>query len=99
MPRGLRHRLGAPIPSLLEEQEYFGRKKLEAFRAFFRFVHESGWIPTNPAIHLKPPKITEPPTAPFTREEVASILNACDIYPDKANSVRLRALVFLLRYS
>jgi len=75
------------------------RKKLEAFRAFFRFVHESGWIPTNPASHLKPPKITEPPTAPFTREEVASILNACDIYPDKANALRLRALVFLLRYS
>jgi|GEM_PF-2417025 len=75
------------------------RKKLEAFRAFFRFVHESGWIPTNPASHLKPPKITEPPTAPFTREEVASILKACDIYPDKANAVRLRALIFLLRYS
>ncbi len=75
------------------------RKKLEAFRGFFRFVHESGWIPTNPASHLKPPKITEPPTAPFTREEVASILNACDIYPDKANALRLRALVFLLRYS
>ncbi len=53
------------------------RKKLEAFRAFFRFVHESGWIPTNPASYLKPPKITEPPTAPFTREEVATILNAC----------------------
>ena len=75
------------------------RKKLEAFRAFFRFVHESGWIPTNPTTPLKPPKITEPPTAPFTREEVASILKACDVYPDKANRVRLRALVLLLRYS
>src|SRR5882762_9987953 len=75
------------------------RKKLEAFRTFFRFVHKSGWISTNPASHLKPPKITEPPTAPFTREEVASILKACDIYPDKANAVRLRALIFLLRYS
>jgi integrase/recombinase XerD len=75
------------------------RKKLEAFRAFFRFVHESGWIPTNPAVHLKPPRITEPPTAPFTREEVASFLKTCDIYPDKANAVRLRALVLLLRYS
>jgi integrase len=64
-----------------------------------RFVHESGWIPTNPASHLKPLKITEPPTAPFTREEVTSILNACDIYPDKPNAVRLRASVFLLRYS
>jgi len=69
------------------------------FRAFFRFVHESGWIPTNPTTPLKPPKITEPPTAPFTREEVASILKACDVYPDKANRVRLRALVLLLRYS
>jgi len=62
-------------------------------------VHESGWIPTNPTTPLKPPKITEPPTAPFTREEVASILKACDVYPDKANRVRLRALVLLLRYS
>ena len=75
------------------------RKKLEAFRAFFRFVHESGWIPTNPASHLKPPRITEPPTAPFTREEFVSILDACDSYPDKQNALRLRALVLLLRYS
>ena len=75
------------------------RKKLEAFRAFFRFVHESGWIPTNPTTPLKPPKITEPPTAPFTKEEVTSILKACDSYPDKTNAVRLRALILLLRYS
>jgi integrase/recombinase XerD len=75
------------------------RKKLEAFRALFRFVHESGWIPTNPTTPLKPPKITEPPTAPFTKEEVTSILKACDSYPDKVNAVRLRALVLLLRYS
>jgi len=75
------------------------RKKLEAFRAFFRFVHESGWIPTNPASHLKPPRITEPPTAPFTREEFVTILDACNSYPDQQNAVRLRALVLLLRYS
>ena len=75
------------------------RKKLEALRAFFRFVHESGWIPTNPSSRLKPPRITEPPTAPLLKEEVDSILNACVTYPDKANAVRLRALVLLLRYS
>jgi integrase/recombinase XerD len=75
------------------------RKKLEALKAFFRFVHESGWIPTNPATRLKPPKITEPPTAPLDKEQVDSILKACDGYPDKANAVRLRALVLLLRYS
>ena len=75
------------------------RKKLEAFHAFFCFVHESGWIPTNPTTPLKPPKITEPPTAPFTKEEVTSILKACDSYLDRANAVRLRAPVLLLRYS
>jgi len=62
-------------------------------------VHDSGWTPTNPTTPLKPPKITEPPTAPFTREEVATILKACDVYPDRGNRVRLRALVLLLRYS
>jgi integrase/recombinase XerD len=75
------------------------RKKLEALRAFFRFVHESGWIPTNPASRLKPPKITEPPTAPLVKSQVDRILKACDAYPDRANAVRLRALVLLLRYS
>jgi integrase/recombinase XerD len=75
------------------------RKKLEALRAFFRFVHESGWIPQNPASRLKPPKITDPPTAPLTAEQVAAILTACQSYPDKANAIRLRALVLLLRYS
>jgi integrase/recombinase XerD len=76
------------------------RKKLEALRAFFRFVHESGWIETNPASRLKPPKVTDPPTAPFTRDQVKNILGACDEYPDRANyAVRLRALILLLRYS
>jgi integrase/recombinase XerD len=75
------------------------RKKLEALRAFFRFVHESGWIPTNPAGRLKPPKITEPPTVPLLNGEVDSILKACEAYPDRANAIRLRALVLLLRYS
>ena len=36
---------------------------------------------------------------PLTRQEIASILAACDDYPDKLNAIRLRALVLLLRYS
>ena len=36
---------------------------------------------------------------PFTREEVQRIVAACDKYSDKLNSIRLRALVLLLRYS
>src|SRR5262249_50966523 len=52
----------------------------------------------NEASRLKPPKVTDPPTAPLTKEQVDSILVACHSYPDKANAIRLRALVLLLRY-
>jgi integrase/recombinase XerD len=76
------------------------RKKLEALRAFFRFCWESDWIPSNPAIKLKPPKVTDPPTLPFSREEVTQILAACGKYRGgQANAQRLRALVQLLRFS
>ena len=74
-------------------------KKLERLRAFLRFCVDSGWIADNAAGKLKNPKITEPPTLPLGREEVANIITACGDYPDRANSVRLRALVLLLRFS
>jgi site-specific recombinase XerD len=50
------------------------RKKLEHFRAFFRFCHDSNWIDFNPAAKIKPPKVIEQPTLPFNREEIARIL-------------------------
>jgi integrase/recombinase XerD len=76
------------------------KKKLEALRAFFRFCWESDWIPSNPAIKLKPPKITDPPTMPFSCEEMTQILAACNQYRGgRANAQRLRALVQLLRFS
>lgn len=75
------------------------RKKLEALRAFCRFAHDSGWLATNPATKLKPPRVIDHPTMPLTRNEFTSLLTACDQYPDKLNSVRIRALVLLLRHS
>jgi integrase/recombinase XerD len=81
------------------------RKKLEALKAFFRFCHDSSWVPSNPASKIKPPKITEQPTMPFTTEEVTRILAACDRYDGRyglgarQNVERLRALVLLLRFS
>jgi integrase/recombinase XerD len=81
------------------------RKKLEALRAFFRFCWESDWIASNPAIHLKPPKIDDPPVIPFSPEEVAQVLAACNQYKGgrgqwgRVNAQRLRALVQLLRFS
>jgi integrase/recombinase XerD len=74
-------------------------KKLERLRAFFRFCGDSNWIADNPARKLKNPKITDCPTLPFSREQVANVLAACGDYPDRRNAARVRALVLLLRYS
>jgi site-specific recombinase XerD len=80
-------------------KNYSARKKLEALRTFYRFVHASGWIATNPAILIKPPKVDDPPTLPYTKDEFKRVLEACDRYPNKRNAIRLKALVLLLRYS
>jgi integrase/recombinase XerD len=82
-----------------KNRNFSARKKLEALRTFFKFVHESGWLPTNPAKLIKPPKTDDPPTLPYSQEEFERVLGACDKYPDKRNAVRLRALTLLLRYS
>jgi site-specific recombinase XerD len=74
-------------------------KKLERLRAFLNFAADAGWIGDNPARKLKNPKISQSPTLPLSREEISRILAACDIYPDRVNALRLRALVLLLRYS
>jgi integrase len=72
-------------------------KKLERLRAFFRFTVDSEWIVKNPAAKMKSPTVKPNPTLPFTREEMVSILAACDRY--QRNAKRMRALVLLLRYS
>jgi integrase len=79
-------------------------KKLERLRGFFRFCNQAGWITSNPALAIKPPKVTDPPTLPFTNEEVEKILWACDLFSTGGryralNRTRVRAMVLLLRYS
>ncbi|MBM3775930.1 MAG: hypothetical protein FJW37_12335 [Acidobacteria bacterium] len=77
----------------------------ERMKAFFRFAHESGWATKNPACKLKNPEVRQPPTMPFTQDEMISILAACEKYPDnygrtgQINAKRLRAFILLLRYS
>jgi integrase/recombinase XerD len=75
------------------------RKKLENLRAYFRFVEDSGWIDSNPASKIKPPKIESVPALPLDPDEERKILKACDSYPNCDNRARLRALVLLLRHS
>jgi hypothetical protein len=77
-------------------------KKLEYLRAFFRFVHVCKWIDENPARQLESPRVEQAPTMPFTREQMADILRACDDYgrksrcakyPGRDNARRIRAFV------
>lgn len=75
----------------------YAAKNLERLRAFFRFCMQDDWLPKNPARGLKAPRVTSKPTLPFSSEEMARILAACDRYD--GNRERLRAFVLVMRYS
>ena len=84
------------------------QKKLEYLRKFYRFAYESKWIDENHASKLERPKVQQTPTMPFTQDQMAEILSACEKYGNKArggkytgpeNARRIRAFVLLLRHS
>lgn len=72
-------------------------KQLERFKTVLKFAVEAGWITENPAAKLKPPKVKDSPTLPFTPQQMRAILAACDSYAGKSR--QLRALVLLMRYA
>jgi integrase/recombinase XerD len=84
---------------------FSAQKKLEALRTFFRFAQANAWIVENAATKLESQKTRRPQVLSFTRNEMISILAACDRYTDnygrtgQENARRLRALILLLRYS
>jgi integrase/recombinase XerD len=67
----------------------------------FRFAHDAGQIPDNPARKVKSPKITQTQTLPYTQEEMVRIMAALNQYsdPGSRNGRKMRALVLVLRYS
>jgi integrase/recombinase XerD len=80
------------------------RKRLEYIRAFFRFCHQSGWMTTNPAALIKPPKPDHSPTMPFDQQQIDAMLAVADAFNTKGkfgpgNRDRVRAMILLLRYS
>jgi integrase len=80
------------------------KKKDERVKSFFRHAFESKWIDENPARRIKGPKVKQRPTLPFSREEMLSILEACEPTSEqkprmRAYLARMRAFVLLLRYS
>ena len=90
-------RLPAAIPPVVDGQSPHATKNLERMRAFFRFCHQAGWIKQNPALAVKPPKVTQTPTLPFSREEMKRIVAACDRYG--GNQARIKAFVLTMRYT
>jgi len=75
-------------------------KRLEYLRSFLRYCKDSGWIDTNPAMVLKPPKVSQRPTLPFDDDEMTRILVAADGLAEWGSfGPKARAMVLLLRYS
>jgi integrase/recombinase XerD len=75
-------------------------KRLEYLRSFLRFCQDSGWIDSNPAMVLKPPKVTQRPTLPFEDSDVDRILKAADRLTSWGTfGPKIRTMVLLLRYS
>jgi integrase/recombinase XerD len=77
------------------------RKKLERLRMFFKFCQESGWIQSNPARLLVPPRGHGKSVVPFSESDIEKIIWATEIYPENKRGRRsqVRAFVLLLRYS
>jgi integrase/recombinase XerD len=61
---------------------------LERLKRFFNWCLENDCITSNPAKPLKSPKVGDTDVIPFTEEQVAKILKACEAY-EGSNRVRL----------
>jgi len=77
-------------------KNFTARNELERLRSLFRFAHDGNWIDSNPATKLKSPRVEAPPSLPFSRDEMAKILHACD---ESKSDMPLKAFVLVLRHS
>jgi len=79
-------------------------KRLELLKQFMGFCTAADWIAKNTAADFKAPEIDEPPTLPYTREEMERILSACETYSHHGDHghnrpARIKTFVLLLRHS
>jgi site-specific recombinase XerD len=69
-------------------------KQTERLKSFFKFAVDMKWITENPARTLRPPVDNdEPPVVPFTKLQVAAILQAC------GDNEYLGTFLLVMRYS
>ena len=69
------------------------KTRYKMLNAFFSFAVDMNWIDHSPMAKLKPPKVTQVPTPPLTREEFQALALASENLPGE------RALILLMRYS
>lgn len=80
-------------------------KELRHLRIFFSWCMLRGWISENPAKIIRPPKVEDVANLPYTPEETAKLIAACDRMtnnnPQETAYVRhrARALVLVFLYS
>ena len=69
-------------------------KQTERLKSFFKFAVDMKWVAENPARALRPPVDNdEPPVVPFTKVQVAAILQAC------GDNEYLGTFLLVMRYS
>jgi len=76
-------------------------KKLERLRQMAAFFVSHGWMKQNDAKSLKPPVVHDVPTLPFTQEDMAALVGACERLGvmEPSMQTRMKALLFVLRYT
>jgi len=76
------------------------RKELEHLRFFFRWCVGRKLISENPAAGVRPPRVDQVPTMPYSQDEVDRLLAACDQIasdnPAEVGYIRRRARAFVL---
>jgi len=78
-----------------------GAKELEILRLFLGFCVDRNWARENAARKLKSPRNIKPnEVVPFTPSEVASIVNACNLFGQSVyERLRARGMILVLRYT
>lgn len=94
---------------LSDLQSYSSRRKLSAnsanretqiLKSFFSFCLSQGWLMTNPAERLRAPRYNPPARLPYSPDEIAMILAACErVGQNSYERSRARAAILLMRYT
>jgi site-specific recombinase XerD len=103
---GIHYLAHLTLPKLQEwrgtwpESALAASKTQQRVRGFFLFLHNNGWITTNPARGLSKIRLSRKEPSYFTNSELEKILDATYIYgKTETERRRVRAFVQLMRWS